>query len=115
MLTTLLSRRSFGDLAGWGDGDHRAALAAFRRSAERFLAEAVDTGSLGVDAASFRPAAIAATTTDDTARRFFETHFVPAFLAPSPTGGSGFLTGYYEPEVEARLVPDARFRWKSVV
>jgi membrane-bound lytic murein transglycosylase A len=112
MLTTLLSRRTFGDLAGWGDGDHRPALAAFRRSAERFLADAVDTGSLGVSAEAFRPAAVAAMTEpDDTARRFFETHFFPAFLSPSTPGGSGFLTGYYEPEVEASLVADARFRF----
>ncbi|GGD01997.1 murein transglycosylase A [Aureimonas glaciei] len=112
MLTKLLSRRDFGDLAGWDDGDHRPALAAFRRSAAQFLAGAVDTGSLGITADAFRPAALAAATApDETARMFFQTHFVPALLSPEEPGRQGFLTGYYEPEVEARLVPDARFRF----
>ena len=112
MLTPFLSRRSFGDLPGWADGDHRDALAAFQRSAARFLADAVDTGSLGIKAEAFRPAASASLAADPKdARAFFETHFRPAFLSPQDLEGRGFLTGYYEPEVDAALVPDARFRF----
>ncbi|BDA86854.1 transglycosylase [Aureimonas sp. SA4125] len=112
MLTPLLSRRTFADLAAWNGADHRDALAAFRRSAARFLAGAVDPGSLGIEPGAFLPAAEAArTASPDTARDFFETHFQPALLSPAEPGSRGFLTGYYEPEVEAALVPDARFRF----
>lgn len=114
MLTDLLAPRAYADLPAWADADHAPALAAFRRSAERFLAGAVATGSLGIEAEAFLPAARAALRQGGTrdARAFFETHFRPAFLAPSGDASArGFLTGYYEPEVEASLVPDARFRF----
>ena len=42
------------------------------------------------------------------ARLFFETHFEP--VAVTPHAGSGFLTGYYEPEFQGSRTPDATYR-----
>ena len=113
MPTPLLSPRDFSDLPGWSDAELGPAFAAFRRSAPRFLDGSSATGRLGVEAGAFRPAAAAALRepvgTD--ARRFFETWFAPAFLTPKGDDASvrGFLTGYYEPEVEASLTRTERF------
>ncbi len=45
---------------------------------------------------------------DMDARNFFESWFVPVNLS-TPDAPDGLLTGYYEPEVEVRLQPDATF------
>jgi len=42
------------------------------------------------------------------ARNFFESWFAPVNLS-TPNAPDGLLTGYYEPEVEVRLKPDAAF------
>jgi len=114
-VTTFL-RRSFADLNGFDGGDHRAAFGAFRASAGRLLAGVFPTGSLGFRSETFHAAAQAALDVGElndvdvvAARRFFETHFVP--LAIVPETGTGFLTGYYEPVVEASDTPDDRFRF----
>ncbi|MBO0663485.1 MltA domain-containing protein [Jiella sp. MQZ9-1] len=104
--------RSFDALAGFGEADLRAAFSAFRQSAARLSDGAFDTGSLGIRAAAYRPAAaaaLAAGAIDDpaAARQFFATHFVPVALRPET--GQGFLTGYYEPVVEASRVKTAAF------
>lgn len=118
---TLFSPRTFHDLPGWADADSAPALSAFRLSAARFIAGDVTTGSLGIDAAAFEETARAALALPDeaespdryAARAFFEAHFRPAFLAAKAEDSSarGFLTGYYEPEVEASLTRDDRFRF----
>lgn len=41
-------------------------------------------------------------------RQFFESWFMPVTLS-TPTDPKGLLTGYYEPEVEVRLKPNAEF------
>ncbi|UIJ71822.1 murein transglycosylase A [Aurantimonas sp. HBX-1] len=111
-------RRRFADLPDWPAADHTLALAAFRRGAGQFLSNAVRTGTLGIDAAAFRAAAeasLAAQPGDGTAQSFFEQHFVPLQIVPDtvagPDGEHGFVTGYYEPVVDASPVetPDFRF------
>ncbi|KQT52574.1 MULTISPECIES: murein transglycosylase A [unclassified Aureimonas] len=111
-LSPLFGRAEFSDLPGWAEADLGLALAAFRRSAERFLAGEVATGRLGIDAEAFRPAAEVALSSAD-ALAFFETAFRPARIAASATDAAarGFCTGYYEPEVEASLVETERFRF----
>ncbi|MCQ8782328.1 murein transglycosylase A [Mangrovibrevibacter kandeliae] len=116
MLSPLFTPRSFADLTGWASGDHKAAFDAFRRSAPAFARGMAKTGSLGVDAAAFAAAAGAALRTDRVlapdARVFFEHFFTPAFILPRPgSHDRGFVTGYYEPEVEASLHPTDRFRY----
>ena len=116
MLTDLLRKRGFDDLPGWAAAGHAAAFSAFRLSAERFRDGAVVTGQLGILAEAFRPAAEAALAmgadiSPAEAQAFFESHFRPAFLSAKADDpeARGFLTGYYEPEVEASLTADARF------
>ncbi|MCQ0986846.1 murein transglycosylase A [Jiella marina] len=108
------SRRSFAEIEGWGEADHGLAFDAFRRSASRLLEGAFPTGTLGLRAAAYRdPAEVALAAGDPSAseaRDFFETRFVPLGIRPSRTE-TGFVTGYYEPVVEASARPDDRFRF----
>lgn len=101
----------FGDLPGWHEDDHDAALAAFRRSAIHALNKPYRIGALGVEAsafvAAFREAANISSVTE-AGKAFFERHFLPFLVAP--TGyTAGFVTGYYEPQLEASLVRTPHF------
>ncbi len=98
---------SFRDLGAWAADDHAAALRAFRRTCE-----AVVTGLPALrparDADDLRPACEAGLQVpDERARAFFERWFDPVRVLPP--SGSGFLTGYFEPEYEGALLPDATF------
>lgn len=101
----------FSDLPGWREAGHAQAFAAFRRSAFHVLTKPYRTGALGVDFSAFADAYAAARAAGDldgeAARIFFESHFVPAAVAPD--AGYGFVTGFYEPEVEASPVRTDRF------
>lgn len=103
---------AFGELPGWGDDDHSGAFAAFRRSAVHVLTKPYRTGSLGLECAAFAEAHEAARSTralDGTdARAFFERFFTPVHV-PADDGGSGLVTGFYEPVVEASPVRTERF------
>jgi membrane-bound lytic murein transglycosylase A len=107
-----LTERRFDELPGWQDDDQLAAFDAFRRSAEHVLAKPYRAGALGIECASFAKAyeeARALAPTDRAeARAFFERHFVPLQVSPE-TGGTGLVTGFYEPEVEASPVRTERF------
>ncbi|MEP3278645.1 MAG: MltA domain-containing protein [Stappiaceae bacterium] len=97
----MFQRLSFDQIPRWRNDRHEEALEAFRRSARYGLHKPPKTGRLGVAADALRPiftSALALETIDsDTARSFFETHFVP-YLINRPS--QGFVTGYYEPEIE---------------
>ena len=94
----------FADLPGWEADDHAAAFAAFRRSALRSLEKPYRSGSLGISADALGPAfGRALTETPADARAFFEIEFLPILVTP-PNGGAGFVTGFYEPVVEASPV-----------
>lgn len=93
----------FGDLPGWHEDDHDAALAAFRRSAIHALNTPYRTGSLGIKASSFVAAFTEAAGISSVAgagKAFFERHFLP-FLIVSDGDEAGFVTGFYEPQLEA--------------
>ncbi|HUG63372.1 MAG TPA: MltA domain-containing protein, partial [Methylomirabilota bacterium] len=66
---------------------------------------------LGVDGASLRPVAEAALALGDAgrhaARIFFESWFDP--LEVVPASGGGFVTGYYEPEVDGAVTRSPAF------
>jgi membrane-bound lytic murein transglycosylase A len=95
---------SFRDLDGWGDDGFSLAYAAFRRSALQARVKPYRTGALGIAHEAFAQAfdeARGVEALDDLAARdFFERHFLPAHI-PAEPGGHGFVTGFYEPEVEA--------------
>jgi len=100
---------SFDDLPGWGQDDHKAAYAAFRRCAFHAPIKPYRTGALGVAFAGFSSAYDEARREPSPdAREFFERRFVPARIG-SPGEGAGFVTGFYEPEVEASPVRTAAF------
>lgn len=95
----------FADLQGFAADDLDAAFAAFRRSAERIVAPLAQQQR---PARPPPPALVAAcrAALDGVAdpRAFFTRRFVPRRLrAP------GFLTGYYEVEVEARRISEPGF------
>ena len=104
---TGLATMSFSDLAGWRAHDHQAAFAAFCHSACLLLDKPPTTrpgSARSEDLLQCAKAALDWGANDP--RAFFEQHFVPLRLS-----GPGLLTGYYEPEFEGRLVPDAAFRY----
>lgn len=98
-------------IPGWAGADMAPALLAFRRSAPAILASR-DAGldEFGVGARTLRPAAEAVLAGEGGAdpRGFFE-----RFFRARPIRGEGerdgFLTGYYEPEIEASRHPTRRF------
>ena len=109
-LTSRLAAGSFADMPGWDRDDHAAALTAFRR-----LCDIRDDAQPGAPATAEPQKMLLAelkricdrapeTASAKTARAFFEEQFVPArFEAP------GFVTGYYEPEVEGARRPSATY------
>jgi membrane-bound lytic murein transglycosylase A len=85
--------------------DLGAALAVFRRSAEIICAGTAEPRAALPPPPELVAAAEAALVFEGEARSFFDRWFEPRRLA-----GPGFLTGYYEVEVEARRTPDSDFR-----
>ncbi|MER9329328.1 murein transglycosylase A [Mesorhizobium sp. M0488] len=109
-LSPLLVGTSFDDLPGWGDDDHLAAFAAFRRSAFHVLTKPYRTGALGIGfdafAGAYDEARAILPKSQPEARAFFERHFVPMRIE---TGSPGLVTGFYEPQAEASPVRTDRF------
>lgn len=110
------SPAGFGTIPGWQTDDHLAAFDAFRRSAHHVLTRPYRSGSLGIRfeafADAYGEAHIFSPKSPGAARAFFERHFVPFHVQPEPGGhGSdrGFVTGFYEPQVEASPVRTGRF------
>lgn len=102
-LSPLFRRVSFDDVPGWAADDHLPAFDAFRRSAFQSLKRPYKSGSLGIGFDAFKTAYGVARTADIAdsveARGFFERFFAPALIIAET--GRGFVTGFYEPEVEA--------------
>jgi membrane-bound lytic murein transglycosylase A len=91
---------SFTDLDGWAADDHAAAFAAFRASCPAVLkpaselrrAREADPALARLCAETLKAGPLAG----PEARAFFESRFRPFWI--HPPAGTGFLTGYYEPE-----------------
>jgi membrane-bound lytic murein transglycosylase A len=103
----LLPEIRFADLPGWPGDDHLAAFQAFRRGA--LAGSLPKTRALGIDGAGFAAAfqsalALGGDPAPEAARAFFEDHFRPCRI-----GAEGFVTGYFEPEVEASTERTERF------
>lgn len=104
----------FAALSGWADADHAPALIAFQQSCKRLLKRPQETPlhrnqpKLGTHADWAMTCRAADLATNPTP--FFESLFLPVTLPrPGRAGEAGLLTGYYEPEVDVRSVPDAVF------
>ena len=103
----------FEALPGWTQDDHAGALAAFRKSCERIrtrpdLVDPPRPVFTALRHVCAQAAHLPARSTDAVARKFFEKEFRPFRIAglDQPVG---FLTGYYEPEVDGSLTPSAEF------
>lgn len=94
----------FDALPGWAGDDHAAAFAAFRRSCTR-IARKPDLVTpprpvfSALRAVCARAGRLPKRVDDKAARAFFEKEFRP-FRITALDRPEGFLTGYYEPEVE---------------
>ena len=111
-LSPLLLPVGYDDLPGWRQDRHQEACGAFRLSALYAAENRYRSGALGlnIDAfdAPFAEARSVERPGDEAARGFFERHFFPFRIAPDDRE-RGFVTGFYEPEVEASPVRTARF------
>ncbi|WP_105440021.1 murein transglycosylase A [Neorhizobium sp. T25_13] len=100
---------SFPDLAGWGDDDPTTLFAGMRASLEHIRkVKPYRTGSLGLTAeelATFIEAARDIPGDPISARAFFEAHCTP-FLITRKDGRRGFVTAFYEPEIEVSETRD---------
>ncbi len=109
-----LLRSSFDDLPGWGEDDPRSLLAAMAACLDHIEGvKQYRTGSLGLTAADLVPllqAAAGVTGSADAARVFFEDNTVP-FRIERSDGRSGFVTAFYEPEVEVDDHPDSEWQF----
>ena len=104
---------SYADLPGWREDAPRGAFEAFRRSAIHARQKPYRAGSLGIQCRHFAGAYEAALEWDPVdeggARAFFETWFLPCRIL-AEDGGSGFVTGFYEPEAAASPIRTARYQ-----
>ncbi|MGE6742465.1 murein transglycosylase A [Allorhizobium pseudoryzae] len=113
--TFSLRRMDFSELRGWGIDDPRPLFAVMRLCLEHIRQnKPYRTGSLGLTAADLLPllsAAIEAAPADAAAARaFFEAQTVP-FLIERTSNQKGFVTAFYEPEVEVSDKPDSGYRY----
>ena len=96
--------RAFADLPFWDQDDHAAALACFQQSARHERAAgAVLRQGLPPDRA-LKAALDLSLNWQGPAKRFFESHFTPFEIIPDGQE-DGFVTGYYEPEIQGSVVP----------
>jgi len=105
----------FAELPGWAQDDPSQTLPALARCLRHLeKSKPYKTGSLGLSVDELLPAFKAASnvgfTSPQESRAFFETWFQPFLIAPA-NGKSGFVTAYYEPEIEVRAHADIEFRY----
>jgi membrane-bound lytic murein transglycosylase A len=110
-----LQRVDFSDLSGWSDDNPLPLLGALERCRDHVATvKPHKTGSLGVSSDDLMQAYEAASTagirTENAARAFFEEQFVP-FKIVRRDGKPGFVTAFYEPEVQVNAVSDKTFRF----
>ncbi|MGN6466922.1 MAG: murein transglycosylase A [Rhizobiaceae bacterium] len=114
VLSPIFSPVDFDGLPAWAEEEGSGAYAAFRRCA-LYMATAPKpyrSGSLGISAHAFEEAfaearAVAA---PEHPRAFFERNFRVCHVSPAPAD-SGFVTGFYEPELAASRIETPRFRF----
>lgn len=105
---------TYRELPGWGAAPLAAPVEAFRRTCDRFTRRAFDAAlSRGAPWAGtvgdWQPvcAAFESARDDASARKIFETQFVPLEIIDRE--GKDKFTGYFEPRYEARRAPEGVF------
>jgi len=99
--TMPVSSATFSDLPGWAEATLADSFAAFRRNCPKLARKAP-----AFAAACRAQAALPGAVDEPAARAFFEAWFRPVRIGAD---GSGFLTGYFEPEIAASRTRTARF------
>lgn len=105
-----LRELTFADVPGWQGDDPRPLLEGMRACLQHVRSvKPYRTGFLGISSDDLLPLLEAAETFQATsageARQFFEQHCSPFAIVPEADTG-GFVTGFYEPEVEVSATPD---------
>ncbi|MBC7152450.1 MAG: murein transglycosylase A [Rhizobium sp.] len=105
----------FDALPGWDEDDPTPLFPALARCREHILTvKPYRTGESGLSSADLMPlldaAALANPANAAEARAFFEAECRPFLIEPDQ-GARGFVTAFYEPEVEVAAEPDAVFRF----
>ena len=95
---------SFSRIEGWARDDHGAAFSAFLRSCQKILGAGK---SHPLKKVCQRAQALGETAGRAEARKFFETNFTPYRSRTDPL--SGFVTGYFEPELKGARARSKRF------
>ncbi|RWX17178.1 transglycosylase [Rhizobium hidalgonense] len=111
----VLQAISFDTLEGWKDDDPSGLFEVMRNCRRQITnVKPYRTGSLGLSSEDLLPLLLAAEdvapSSPASARGFFETHCRP-FLIRRKDGNSGFVTAFYEPDIEVSERPDATFRF----
>jgi membrane-bound lytic murein transglycosylase A len=99
---------NFQDMPGWAQDDHAAAFAVFLRSCEAILHGAPELRPAGTKGENLLAVCRRAREGTSEPRAFFEQNFIPHEIRPE--SGSGFLTGYFEPEYAGSMEPVGAFR-----
>lgn len=106
---------TYPQIGGWEEDDHSAAFAAFLRSCARIVKVEEARSSAGKGTHDPHPLidicraalALGKNVDSESARAFFETRFTPHRYRSD--GSSGFVTGYYEPELKGSRTKSDRF------
>ncbi|HLL26354.1 MAG TPA: MltA domain-containing protein [Xanthobacteraceae bacterium] len=110
---TMLAPVTFGALEGWAGDDHVAALKTFRNSCQPILRKKARVLMTRHFEEALRQVcerlAKLESPNEEAARRFFEENFRPVRIARLGEE-NGFLTGYYEPEVEGSRTEKSDFK-----
>jgi membrane-bound lytic murein transglycosylase A len=106
---------AFTEIEGWKDDDPSSLFPVMARCLRHIrTVKPYRTGALGITsddlAEVFEQAARVIPSDAAAARAFFESAFRPFRVLPA-AGGTGFVTAFYEPEVEVAAAPDAEFRF----
>jgi len=96
---TNLQPSSFEALEGWNDERYGEALALFRKNCRTSAARRLYGELCEAEVASWE------------AKSFFRRAFTPYRIVDKSGGGSGVMTGYYEPLLHGSRTPDARYRY----
>jgi len=107
--------QAFQNVNGWASADFKNALISFQRGCSA-LAEKDPNANMHESRSEFgrisdwtatcNVAQATPALDSETARRFFESEFMPVDITPSTTK-EGLLTGYYQPEISVRRFADA--------
>ncbi len=93
------------DLPGWEKDNHAESWPALLSQCSKLAKKQATWGILCEKAALFKDP------TDEEARTFFETYFLPHEVVGKGGNSEGLITGYYEPTLFGSMQPDKRYAY----